>query len=136
MSAQKSKQTDREKEDIENGEGSPQLTKFDQNQADFMLEFAKKNYRRTVSGQQIRINGQLYDVTKIGEDKEDKFAELENNLNSLLASPDAKKARKALYDFVTFATNATVEQLRECDRGELKSIALILGMIQKGFRDL
>ena len=116
----------------------PQMSKFDQNQANFMLEFAQNNYHKIMSkdGKQIKINGVFYNVTKIVEEVEDKFAELEQNLNKSLASLDPKKSRKATYEFITFATSATEENLKQCDRGELKNIALILGMIQKGFRNL
>jgi hypothetical protein len=107
----------------------PRISELEDSQGKYILDFAKANYKRIISpsGREIKINGTFYKITKIDEDVEDKFIELEDALNK--ANPlKPKEKRKALYEFLTFAC-AT-------DRGELTIVALILGMMQKGFRHL
>lgn len=113
------------------------LTQVEDSQATMMTEFAKANYKRIISpnGKQIKINGFFYNITKVTEEIEDTFSELEQKLNSVNALKP-KEVRAALYNFLTFATNITEQDLKNCDRGEIKNIALILGMMQKGFRHL
>lgn len=113
------------------------LSELEDSQGKYILDFAKANYKNIVSndGKHIKINGAYYTITKIVEEVEDTFNELEEKLNK--ANPlKTKEVREALYEFLTFATNVTTNDLRAADRGELKSVALILGMMQKGFRHI
>jgi hypothetical protein len=125
---------DQEQEEKEPREPS----QADQEFSSYMMSFAKANYKKIISpnGKQIKINGIYYTITVIVEEVEDVFNDLENKMNRAAVSGDTKKVREALYNFLTFACNISREQLKNCDRGEIKNIALILGMMQKGFRDL
>jgi len=119
-------------------EQSKQISELEGHQASMLMDFAKKNYSKIMSsdGKQIKINGAFYDITKIVEEVEDHYAELTKNFNAALITQDSKQIRTTLYALLTFATSATESDLKNCDRGELRAIALVLGLIQQGFRDL
>lgn len=103
----------------------------------YMMDFAKRNYKKVISpdGRHIRINGMYHAVPIVPEEAEDVFSEKEKKMNSM-SGKGGVEAREAMYDFLTFACSISREQLKLCDRGELKLIAVILGMMQNGFRDL
>ena len=104
----------------------------------YMMDFAKRNYKKVMSadGHFIKIKNDYYKITVVTEEVEDKFDELEKAFQTAAASGDRMKLRAGLYDFLTFACSIPREKLKSIDRGELKIIATILGMIQQGFRDL
>ena len=113
------------------------LTELEDSQGKYILDFAKGNYKKIVSpdGKFIKINGEFHKITKIDEDLEEQFSTLENALNTV--NPlKPKEKRKALYEFLTFACAISEQELKSTDRGELTIVALILGMMQKGFRHL
>lgn len=103
----------------------------------YMMDFAKRNYKKVISpdGRHIKINGIYHSVPIVPEEAEDVFQEKEKKMNSM-SGKGGQESREALYDFLTFACSISREQLKLCDRGELKIIAVILGMMQNGFRDL
>lgn len=128
-------------EDAKAKEKETQLRKPSESEDAFsgwMLQFAKKNFSKVVSpnGNAIKINGTYYSVTKIVKAVSADFEALNKELQLAQVSGNPERAEKALYDFLMFATNIKSEQLDNCDRGELKLIAMILGMMQQGFRDL
>ena len=118
-------------------EQQPRLSKLEEEQGAFLMEFAKNNYKKIISpnGRQIKINGTFYDLVKVTEAVEDEFVKRELACNS--ANPSKpKESRKAIYDFLTFTTSVTEDALKNTDRGELRNICAIIGMINKGFRNL
>ena len=111
-----------------------ELSDLEKKQTELAIDFTKKNYAKYVinDGKQIKIDDTFYNVTKINRAVEDRFTELETNLNKPMT--DNNEARKALYDFLTFTTSITEARLDEADRGHLRSMAMLLAMMQKGFQ--
>lgn len=124
---------DIKEKDVTEEEQIPKLTELQQAQAQFILDFAKENYKRIVVNHQIKINGKFYQLVNIPEELEEEFSKRESATQK---GGEIKKRRQALYDFLTFGTNITEAELKLCDRGELRQIAMIVGLCQEGFRKL